>query len=159
MATSDQTLRQTMETTLRTFLDGYLNASTHSDPSLLSTTLAPTCLRKMLPASFLTTIGMPTDVALDVKGYEEHWATQLPYAKTISVDVTHLSVDTGNKTGAARSVYVNRFSDGEEITLDMVWLVRFTEDGGKLTELVEYMDGLVFVKYEPKVRELMAKEK
>jgi hypothetical protein len=148
-----------METTLRTFLGGYFEASQHEDPSLLSTTLAPTCLRKMLPASFLNTIGMPTDIALDVKSYEDHWKTQLPYAKTISVDVTHLSVDTGNKTGAARSVYVNRFSDGEEITLDMVWLVKFTEDGAKLTELVEYMDGLEFVKYEPKVRELMAKEK
>ncbi|KAK4042292.1 hypothetical protein C8A01DRAFT_33641 [Parachaetomium inaequale] len=151
MATPEQSLRQTMETTLRTFLDGYLEASTHEDPSLLSVTLAPTCLRKMLPPSFLKTIGMPTDIALDVKAYENHWKTQLPYAKTVSADVTHLSVDTGNMTGAAR--------DGEEITLDMVWLVSFTEDGAKLTELIEYMDGLEFVKYEPKVRELMAKEK
>jgi hypothetical protein len=143
-----------METTLRTFLNGYLQASKHNDASLLSTVLTPTCTRKFLPASFLSAMGAPPDLALDVKAYEDHWTTQMRYVQAVRLDVTHLAVDTGNMTAAARSVYVDRFVTGEEMVLDMAWFLRFEEGGERVTEVVQFADGLEFVKFEAKVKEI-----
>jgi hypothetical protein len=143
-----------METTLHTFLNGYLEATKHNDASLLSTVLTPTCTRKILPASFLTAMGAPPDFTMDVKAYEDHWTAQMKYVQVVGLDITHCSIDMGNMTAVARSVYVDRFVTGEEIVLDMAWFLRFDEGGERVTEVVQFVDGLEFVKFEAKVKEI-----
>ncbi|AEO64453.1 4a813086-347b-41eb-9ab3-be981dbc1c2c [Thermothielavioides terrestris] len=158
-SSAEETLRATMEKTLRKFLDGYVDASTHQDATLVSTTLTAECKRKLAPDSVMVALGAPPGPALSVKEYEHIYSQSLPVARSVSVDVTHLSVDTGSKTGAARTVYVNRYIDGEEIVLDMAWFVSFAEDGEKVSDILQYVDGLEFVKWEARARELLEKQK
>lgn len=44
--------------------------------------------------------------------------------------------------------------ENEEVKLDVSWFVKFNENGEKVTEVTEILDGLVFVEVHRRIREL-----
>ncbi|KAK0666030.1 hypothetical protein QBC41DRAFT_305572 [Cercophora samala] len=151
-------LHQKLQSTLKTFLHGPIEATTHKTPSFVSSVLSPDCLRYIAPASFLASIGAPADFAFDVATWEAQYAHEASFIGTKSVDITHLVVDPETMTGAARTVYIDNLylANGgkEEVTLDVSWFVKFGEKGEKITEVTEILDGLVFVDVHRRIKEL-----
>lgn len=124
-AQQDQALSDTASKTLLKFLNGYLDASRHRDATLLSVTLHPDCTRRIAPSTFLAHIRAPDDLVIGNRLYEEGYAKHFPV--------------------------VNRFIDGTELTLDMALFLKLTPDGTQVTEVLEFIDSLAFVRYHEKL--------
>ncbi|KAK0744620.1 hypothetical protein B0T21DRAFT_358079 [Apiosordaria backusii] len=149
---------QKLKSTFTRFIHGPIDATTHKNPSLVSSVLSSDCLRFIAPASFLASIGAPPDFAFDVATWEAQYANEAGFIGTKSVDITHLVVDPETKTGAARTVYIDDLNlangEKEEVRLDVSWFVSFSEDGEKITKVTEVLDGLVFVDVHRRIKEL-----
>jgi len=155
----DQPLTDTAKKTLVKFLNGYIDASKLRDASLLSATLHPSCTRKIAPSSFLTHLGAPADIVFDNKAYEGQYSKEAPVVGTISADITHtvVQIQPGGLTASARTLYVQRFTDGTDFTLDIAWFLKFSPDGTQITEILEFVDSLGSVQYHKKIEEELAK--
>ncbi|KAK0640669.1 hypothetical protein B0T16DRAFT_201063 [Cercophora newfieldiana] len=153
-------LHARITTTLNEFLNGYVEAGTKSDASLLSTVLSPTCTREVAPASFLTALGMPTDLAFTNKQYEAMFAKELPVSRPTGLEsVINVVVDVISKTAAATCVYMAEFGDGVKEKMQFAWFLELDDEGARITKVLEFVDTMTAARYQKKVEELLQAEK
>lgn len=148
-----------MEQTLRKLVGAYVDVSAANDASIVSAMLDPSCIRYIRPTSILTKLGAPADFSFDVATYEKTLASEMSVFKCKSVEISDVSIDTVTKKAAATSVYVNELVDGRAFRLEFGWHVNFTEDGAKITRIVEWCDGIEFLRFQAGQNELLDKVK
>jgi hypothetical protein len=153
--TDSDPLRQAIEHTLHKFLMSYQNASTHNDASFISSALAPDCVRCFGPSSFLKAVGAPVDFTFSNEPYQAQFAKEMTVVSIKRVEISNVCIDTASRKAAATTSYHGEFSDGEQITMEFAWFLTFSEDGNRLTKILEYVDSLDCPNYQVKINALL----
>ena len=147
-------LKQTMEKTLREFLEGYQDANAKQDAALVSRLLVPDCVRQFGPSSMLKALGAPPDAAMSNEAYQAAVAKELPVGGVRSSDISGVVIDVEGKAGAARTTYHGEYSDGQKLSMEFAWFLNFTDDGTKVTKIYEFCDSTEAVKHQHNIDRL-----
>jgi hypothetical protein len=151
--TGQDTLRQTIEQTMHKFLHAFVDVSNANDARLIPSMLDPSCTRLIRPTSLLTRLGAPVDFAFDVAMYEKTIAGGMTAFRSKSVEIADVVIDSIAKNAAASTVNVNQLTDGREFPLQFSWHVSFTEDGTKVTKIIQWCDAIGFPAFQAAVAE------
>ncbi|KAH8807495.1 hypothetical protein F5884DRAFT_789367 [Xylogone sp. PMI_703] len=140
-ATETAKLRATIAATAREMLMSYQDGAAQKDPSIISRSLTPDCIRHIIPASFAQLLGLPPDaLTMNNEPYQEFFAQDLKTSAVVRSEIVDLTVDVEARKAAARTIYLARFSNGDEMSLEFAWFVDFNEDGTKVKKIVEFAD-------------------
>ncbi|KAI1105756.1 hypothetical protein F4804DRAFT_303433 [Jackrogersella minutella] len=139
MAPSTAELYAVMEATLMEFLENYLIAVRTKDVSSLSATLTPECTRHLKPANFVT--AYPFIKAVETNAdYEARMAPELALMEDTHHKVLNYVVDPVRRTASAYSEHWTKLANQEPTSIEICWYVDFTEDGSKISRIVEFID-------------------
>ncbi|KAF5681405.1 hypothetical protein FDENT_8176 [Fusarium denticulatum] len=142
--TSQQELREAIESTTRQFLGAYKEAGEQNNPALINRDVTNSCKRYFKPAGVLRLFGSPPEDGLNNADYEAAMALDLEKYVVAYSDISDLTVDTESRKSAATTVTGMKYKDGEEDVIEHSWILDFNEGGSKVTKVIEFcdMDGL-----------------
>lgn len=146
MASSNENLHATMESTFKAFLECYPQSVRAKDPSLLLTMLAPECVRYLKPESFLAK--HPFVKASETNAeYEAHMAPEIVLMEEARGKILDIVVDPAKRKLSARvEHWIKLIGKDQPSTLEICWFVDLTEDGKKISRIVEFIDTYVATK-------------
>ncbi|KAI1767103.1 hypothetical protein GGR53DRAFT_483974 [Hypoxylon sp. FL1150] len=140
MASSAENLRSTMESTLVEYLDCFPRSVRDKNPSLLSTTLTEKCARYLKPGSFTAKFPFVRAVENNAE-YEAHMAPEIAIMEEVRFKILDSVVDPLNQKASARVEHWTKLASREKPTvLEICWFLDFTEDGKKISRIVEFID-------------------
>jgi len=133
-------MRSTIEATVADFMKSYEDAVSASDASILSRTLAADCTRQLAPAALLRNLGMPVDMSMGNEAYEQHMAGELHLLESVGIETLDLSVDAERRRAGARSANDLKLAGKGVFRLEFCWFLDFSDDGRKITKVVQFVD-------------------
>ncbi|KAI1780879.1 hypothetical protein F4818DRAFT_397126 [Hypoxylon cercidicola] len=139
MASSADDLRPMMESTLVEFFNCYPRSVRNKDPSLLSTTLTEECARYLKPDSFLAKHPFVKAVETNAE-YEAHMAPEIMMMEEVRFKILDSVVDPLKRKASARVEHWTKLAGRKPTILEMCWFVDFTEDGRKISRIIEFID-------------------
>lgn len=134
-----QHLYTTIAATVQAFFDSYPIAR-ETDPSALSSTLTPDCLRYLRPFTFLDTVGLPRDFAYNNTAYEATMTAELSVTASNGWTVYETVVDAQRLKASALATYHVSLCGTDPIDLELSFYWDFTEDGKQIKKVVEFLD-------------------
>ncbi|EMR68292.1 hypothetical protein UCREL1_4703 [Eutypa lata UCREL1] len=151
MATPQDDLRTTMQATLKGFLEDYRLSVQKQDASYLSAKLTADCTRHLAPASFPAafTFIKPSETNGE---YEARMQGEVALMQEVNHKILSLVVDPVERKGTAHAEHWTKFRDaaaaaaaggdgaGEEMTLEICWIVDFAADGTAISRITEFID-------------------
>ncbi|KAI1472588.1 uncharacterized protein F4812DRAFT_18365 [Daldinia caldariorum] len=138
MASTDE-LRAVMESTLTKFFENSTLAVKNKDTSLYSALLSPDCRRYMRPASFVKSYPFIKAVETNAE-YEARMAPEIAATDESRVKIIEMVIDPIKRHGSAHVQHWSKIKGREPIAMEMCWYVDFTEDGKKISRIVEFLD-------------------
>ncbi|KAI4870537.1 hypothetical protein F4820DRAFT_402543 [Hypoxylon rubiginosum] len=140
MASSADDLRSIMESTLVEFFDSYPRSVRNKDPSLLSATLTEECARSLKPDSFLAKHPYVKAVETNAE-YEAHMAPEISIMEEVRFKILDRVVDPLKRKASSRVEHWTKLAGRKQPTiLEICWFVDFTEDGRRISRIVEFID-------------------
>jgi hypothetical protein len=140
MASSQAEIRSTIEATIRDFIGAYKDGAAQNDPSIINRNVAAQCTRHLLPASLVQALGAPADFVIDNEEYQRLFANDLKVGGVQRCTLSNLVIDVTARKAAATTVADMVCKDGETIVMEHSWFLDFSEDGSKVTKVVEFCD-------------------
>ncbi|KAI1650980.1 uncharacterized protein F4817DRAFT_215347 [Daldinia loculata] len=139
MASSTDELRAVMESTLTRFLENSTLAVRNKDASLFSALLSPECLRYLKPVTFIK--AYPFIKAEETNAeYEARMVPEIAAMEESRVKIIEIVIDPIKRQGSAHVEHWTKVVGREPIALEICWYVDFTEDGKKISRIVEFID-------------------
>ncbi|KAI1378048.1 hypothetical protein F4677DRAFT_414296 [Hypoxylon crocopeplum] len=139
MESSTNDLRTTMENTVKEFLSSPAAAVRAKESSLLSTTLSTDCTRQLKPASFVNTYPFIKAVETNT----EHDARMAPALMTMEesrVEIQEIVIDHVRRKASVHAEHWTKIVGCEPNALEICWYMSLTEDGKKISRVVEFID-------------------
>lgn len=125
--------------TVKTFLSSYQATFSEKDPSKLSTTLTPDCIRSMQPKAFAETLGLSHN-PISVADYENIAKNEVPALTVGQIDLEQLTVDTEKKTASIKVNIHVEMKDGPKEMLEFVYFLDFTDSCDQIKAVVQFAD-------------------
>ncbi|KAG4222789.1 hypothetical protein PC116_g28738 [Phytophthora cactorum] len=138
MASTDE-LRAVMESTLTRFLENSTLAVKNKDTSLFSALLSPDCLRYLKPTTFVKSYPFIKAVETNAE-YEARMVPEIAAMEEAKVKIIEIVIDPIKRHGSAHVEHWTKITGREPIALEICWYVDFTEDGKKISRIVEFID-------------------
>ena len=142
MAPSTEELRTAMETTLKTFLENYHVAVRDKNISILSDVLSPDCKRYLKPSGFVEAHSFMKAVETNAE-YEARMMPEFGTMEETRVKILESVIDPVNRKASARAEHWTKIVNNEPTTLEVCWWLDFTDDGTKVSRVVEFIDTAV----------------
>ncbi|OTB02043.1 hypothetical protein M426DRAFT_25056 [Hypoxylon sp. CI-4A] len=142
MSSSTEELRIAMETTLTTFLENYHIAVRDKNASLLSAVLSPDCTRHLKPSSFVDAYPFIKGAETNAE-YKARMTPEIALMEETRAKILESAVDPANRTASARAEHWTKIANREPTTLEICWFLDFTDDGTKISRVVEFIDTAV----------------
>ncbi|GAP87479.1 hypothetical protein SAMD00023353_2600730 [Rosellinia necatrix] len=136
---SNLSLRRAIEANTKEFLTSPRVAAERNDPTVLSRTLTQDCRRKIVPASFMLSIGVTNpNQGFTNEQAQQAFSENIKVSSVESIDVHRLCVDEAARASAACTGTVLLFRDGERLRLETAWFLDFVDDGSRIKRIVEF---------------------
>ncbi|KAI1136824.1 hypothetical protein F5Y05DRAFT_105097 [Hypoxylon sp. FL0543] len=138
MSSTDD-LRSTIESTLLALLKTQAISSSNRDASRIAALLTPDCKWFIKPESFISRypfIKSPRTVADE----EEHLAREISVLDESRVNILDSVVDAAARKASARTELWTKYAGNEPSTMEICWYFDFTDDGKKVSRVVEFID-------------------
>ncbi|KAI6087148.1 hypothetical protein F4821DRAFT_237145 [Hypoxylon rubiginosum] len=140
MASSVSELRAAMEATLTAFLENHSVAVRTKDASVLSALLSPECTRHLHPAPYVTAYPFIKAVETNAE-YEARMASELGVMEEAHLEILNIVVDPARRKASAHTEFRVKVAGREDpISSEFCWYLDFTEDGTKISRVVEFID-------------------
>ncbi|KAI2627377.1 hypothetical protein GGS26DRAFT_561568 [Hypomontagnella submonticulosa] len=139
MEASLDDIRAAMESTISEFLEGSGMAIASKDASLLSTALTPDCSRHLRPNDFVARYPF----VKAVESNTEHDARMVSAIKTMEetrVNIIETIIDPARRKASIYSEHWTKIVGCEANALEICWFLDFTEDGKKISRVIEFID-------------------
>lgn len=137
---ASQDLRAQIEITARSFLSRFEEGSAQQNASLINCDVTPDCKRYVQPTSVTAAFGMPADYHLDNLAFQNTFAEDIKKLKFKKNVMSNLVVDTEAKRASFTSVSDVETNSGETFQVEQAWFLYFSENGLKITKVVEFCD-------------------
>ncbi|KAI1198867.1 hypothetical protein F5X97DRAFT_322921 [Nemania serpens] len=140
MASSEEDLRATIETTVTQFLNSPAQAlAAAKDTSLFFARLTAECVHQLRPSSFVT-----ANPFLKAEKSNEEQKAQLESAlatmEYTRVEVKELVVDTTNRKASVLAEHCTKIIGVDANILEISWFFHLTEDGKRISRVTEFID-------------------
>ncbi|KAI2638021.1 hypothetical protein GGS26DRAFT_438160 [Hypomontagnella submonticulosa] len=139
MSNSMGDLRATIESTLAAFFESYTLAARHKDASLISTTLSTDCKRYLKPSSF--TAAYPFVKAVETNAeYEARMRPEIATLEEARFKILESVIDPAKRKASASTECWLKMAGTDPTTMEICWYLDFTDDGKKISRVVEFID-------------------
>ncbi|KAI1411247.1 hypothetical protein F5Y13DRAFT_64567 [Hypoxylon sp. FL1857] len=136
---STDNLRSTMESTLLALLDTQSISATNKDASRIVALMTPDCKWFIKPDSFIAKypfIKSPRTVADE----EAHLAREISVLDESRIKVLDSVVDAATRKASVHVELWAKYAGSEPSTMEMCWYFDFTDDGKKVSRVIEFID-------------------
>ncbi|GAP82528.1 hypothetical protein SAMD00023353_0100750 [Rosellinia necatrix] len=134
-------LRATLQRTINTFLENNMLAVKGKDVSLFSVALSEECVRMYRPHSVVRRYPQFFKSELRNADYEAQMKIELLSMRDVSQNITRTVIDTAQRRATLWSEQTVITGDGEtKNTIEVVFDLDFTEDGTKISRILEFID-------------------
>ncbi|KAI0839501.1 hypothetical protein F5Y06DRAFT_295526 [Hypoxylon sp. FL0890] len=146
MASSIRDLHATMENTMRIFLFNYQFAVCTKSKTLISNAITHDITRQLrpdCPSPVLNTQGTDTPETNTEETQRQFRIGMESFRRVLStakVKVHEIVIDPIERRGSALSEHVMNVEGYQPTSLEFCWYVDFTEDGKKISRVVEFHD-------------------
>ncbi|KAI0837449.1 hypothetical protein F5Y06DRAFT_297778 [Hypoxylon sp. FL0890] len=138
MSSTDD-LRSTMESTLLALLETQAISPSNRDASRIVALLTPECNWFVKPESFIAKypfIKSPRTVADE----ETHLAREIAVLEESRVKVLDRVVDAVARKASVRVEHWTKYVGNEPSTMEICWYLDFTDDGKRISRVIEFID-------------------
>ena len=132
--------REVLQKTINAFLDNNTQAVKTKDASLLSAILTNDCIRSYRPLSFVNRYPQVLKPHLTNEDYETHMRIDFEYMKDVSQNISRTVIDTTQRAAVIWTEQTITMADGSKKVIEIIWDLSFTEDGGRVSRVVEFVD-------------------
>ncbi|KAH6639883.1 hypothetical protein C7974DRAFT_389351 [Boeremia exigua] len=140
-STTSGTLRARIEATARSFLASFEDGGNQNDSSLVNRDVTASCTRHFLPASVAKAFGFPVDFSFDTATFEQAFAKDIKVLSFKSNVISNLVIDTETLRASFTSfAEVEVKKTGESYSVEQAWVLYLTEDGLKVSKVIEFCD-------------------
>jgi hypothetical protein len=139
-----------IESTFKAFLAYYEQAVKTSDPSVLTTTLSPTCLRQVVPAQSMKDVGEDATLKMNNETYLKHMGPQFAAMEDGKCEIKSLRIDGVKKSAVGRVQHHCKLPGSDWI------FVEFEEDGKKIKPITKFSNTHGITKFVMALRALVA---
>jgi hypothetical protein len=133
-------LRPILQKTIDAFVNNNTQAVKKKDHALFSEALAEKCIRLYRPLSFVNRYPEFFKKEITNAEYESQMKVELLTMQDVAQDVTRTVIDTEQRRATLLIEKTVFTVDGGKHTVEVVLDLGFTEDGTKVTEIVEFVD-------------------
>ncbi|KAI1391908.1 uncharacterized protein F4822DRAFT_388865 [Hypoxylon trugodes] len=135
-------LHTTLETTLKAFFNDYTVALREKDVTRISASLTPDCKRLLKPAYF--PVAYPFVKAEESNAeYEARMKGELSIMESTSAEIHEITIDPIKRKGSAYVTHINKLRGKDTGNIDICWYFDFSDDGKKISRIVEFIDTAV----------------
>ncbi|KAI0384954.1 hypothetical protein F5Y04DRAFT_202130 [Hypomontagnella monticulosa] len=150
-------LHATIESTVAAFFEGYALAARDKNASLISTTLSADCKRYLKPSSF--TAAYPFIKAVETNAeYEARMGPEIATMEETRFKVLESVIDPAKRKASASTEYWLKIAGSAPTTMEICWYFDFTDDGKKISRIVEFIDTATSVKVIEDIIKQMKKD-
>ncbi|KAI0545343.1 hypothetical protein F4679DRAFT_588648 [Xylaria curta] len=145
MASSIEELRVTMESTVTHFLDSPAQALAAQDSSLYLATLTEECTHYLRPLQSVAS----NPLLKAVKSNEEYKAlmeSALPTIEDTRVEIKEFVIDPLKQKASVLAEHCTKIVSVEANIMEITWFLDFTEDGNRISRVVEFIDTAIATK-------------
>ncbi|KAI1170932.1 hypothetical protein F4777DRAFT_567497 [Nemania sp. FL0916] len=148
-------LRQAIQKTIDTFVENNTLAVKNKDVTLMSSVLADGCIRMYRPLSFIRQYPQFFKPQISNAEYETQMEHELLTMQDALQNVTRTVIDT---TERAATLWVEKtvHTAASTSTVEVVYDLSFTEDGGRISQVVEFVDTSESIKVLEQILSKMA---
>ncbi|KAI0409842.1 hypothetical protein F4802DRAFT_542272 [Xylaria palmicola] len=132
-------LRPIIQETIDAFVENNTLAVKLKDTTLLSSVLSEHCIRMYRPFSFIQQYPQFFKPRITNADYEAQIKAELLTMRDVSQNVTRTVIDT---TQRAATLWIENtiHTAASSSTVEVVYDLSFTEDGSRITQVVEFVD-------------------
>ncbi|KAI1125304.1 hypothetical protein F5Y10DRAFT_11438 [Nemania abortiva] len=148
-------IRPVIQKTIDTFVENNTLAVKKKDTTLLSSVLADGCIRMYRPLSFIRQYPQFFKPQITNAEYEAQMKSELLTIQDAAQNVTRTVIDT---TQRAATLWVEKtvYTAASSSTVEVVYDLSFTEDGSKISQVVEFVDTSESIKVLEQILSRMA---
>ncbi|ETS87128.1 hypothetical protein PFICI_00956 [Pestalotiopsis fici W106-1] len=133
-------LRETIENTIKTFGENNTLGVKTKDTSLFSSVLAENCIRQYRPFAFINRYPQFFKKEITNADYEAQMKVELQTMQEVVQDLTKTSIDEVQRTATIWTTQNVTTVDGTKRTVEVIWDLTFTEDGTRISQILEFVD-------------------
>lgn len=134
-------IRSTIQQTINSFVENNTLAVKKKDTSLLSVALSEDCIRMYRPLSILRRYPQFFKAELKNADFEAQMKIELLTMEDASQNVTRTVIDADERKATIWSEQTVVTNNGQSVnTIEVVFDFDFTEDGTKITRIMEFID-------------------
>ncbi|KAH8164422.1 hypothetical protein CIB48_g3853 [Xylaria polymorpha] len=148
-------LRPVIQKTVDIFVENNTLAVKKKDTTLLSSVLAEDCIRMYRPLSFIQKYPQFFKPSITNADYEAQMKAELLTIQDASQNVTRTVIDT---TQRAATLWIEKtvHTAASSSTVEVVYDLTFTEDGTRISQVVEFVDTSESIKVLEQILSQMA---
>ncbi|KAF3001566.1 hypothetical protein E8E14_000355 [Neopestalotiopsis sp. 37M] len=132
--------RATLQKTIDAFIENNTNGVKTKDASLFSAILADDCVREYRPFSFINRYPQFFKKKISNADYEAQMKLELQSFEDTYQEVTKTTIDAHQRTATIWTTQHITMIDGTKRTVEMIWDLTFTEDGTRVSQILEFVD-------------------
>lgn len=132
--------RAVLQKTVNAFVDNNTQAVKKKDPSLFSAILTEDCVRTYRPQSFVNRYPQFFKPQITNDDYEAQMKVELQTMKDVSQKITRTVIDTTERAAVIWTEQTITIPDGSKKSVEVIWDLSFTEDGSRVSRILEFVD-------------------
>ncbi|KAI8960591.1 hypothetical protein F5Y11DRAFT_261876 [Daldinia sp. FL1419] len=132
--------RQVLQETANAFVENNTLAVKKRDVSLFSAILTEDCVRMYRPLSFIQRYPQFFKAEITNADYEAQMGVELQTMTDVSQMITRTVIDTAERRATLWSEQTVHTADGTTSKVEVIWGLSFSEDGTRVSQIVEFVD-------------------
>lgn len=133
-------MRATLQQTIETFLENNTQGVKTKDASRFSAVLSDDCVRLYRPFSFINRYPQFFKKEITNADYEAQMAVELQTFNDVRQEVTRTTIDAVQRIATLWTTQHVTMIDGTKRTVEVIWDLTFTEDGSRVSQIIEFVD-------------------